>query len=119
MSGLGPTVGPPPDRQVMTNGVNIPDLLDMQTRRFGSTGAVTGVGQAPGDPDEWPVYWLLRRYHTFLPVATVASIVEPIRAKVASTQDLTLLTTQEREMVRVLNNLYNTDYDQTGIVVTN
>lgn len=48
MSGLGPTVGPPPDRNVITNGVIIPDLLDMQVRRFGSTGAVTGVGQAAG-----------------------------------------------------------------------
>jgi hypothetical protein len=104
--------------QVVTNGVIIPLQLDMLTRRFGTSGLSSPAEVIPGDPDEWPVYWLLRRYYTSLPDPTVASVVEPIRAKVESTQDLSLLTDDERVMARQLNALYNTDYDQTGFATT-
>ena len=69
------------------------------------------IASQEDDPDIELVYYLLRRVCTAFNSATVDSIIEPIRAKVAATQDLSLLTDDERTMVRTLNRLYNTDFD--------
>lgn len=65
------------------------------------------------DRDIEPVYYLLRRACTAFTPAIIASIIDPIRIKVMQTQDLSLLTDDERTMVRTLNRLFNTDFDSS------
>lgn len=83
-------------RIVQVRGVRIPPQLELTIS---------------GDRNVEQVYFLLRRYCTAFPADVVISLIEPIRAKVVQTQDLSLLTENDLEIVRALNNLYNTDID--------
>lgn len=95
-------------RLVEVQGVLIPPQLN-QTIASQETGE---------DSDTEQIYFLLRRFCTSFSQDVLDSIIEPIRAKVASTQDLTLLTADERTQARTLNRLFNTDFDQLVSVGT-
>jgi hypothetical protein len=88
-------------RLVDVLGVLIPPLLN-QT-----------IASQEEDPDIELVYYLLQRACGVFDPSIVDGILGPIRAKVLQTQDLSLLTEDERTMVRTLNRLYNTDFDSS------
>jgi len=93
-------------RIVEVNGVLLPPQLDQEI-------ASQPLGQALpwSDADTVQIYFLLRRSCAGLPQDIIDSIIEPIRAKVASTQDLSLVTATERAQARTLNRRFNTDFD--------
>lgn len=93
-------------RIVQVQGVLIPPKLN-QT-----------IATQEEDPDTESVYYLLHRACTAFDPSIVSSIIEPIRIKVVQTQDLSLLTDDERTTVRTLNRLYNTDFDSIISVAT-
>ena len=88
----------------IVNGVIIPPLLDLHTSE---------------DRRQFPTYWMLERYYTgpWTP-AELAQHIEPIRATVEATQDLTGLTATDEDVIQTLNNIYNTDIDGFTFVRT-
>jgi hypothetical protein len=81
----------------IVNGIVIPDLLDLHLSE---------------DAQAYPTYWLLERYFTGpWDSPTVDTLIEPIRAKVEPTQDLSQLDETDERIVTTLNALYNSDFD--------
>lgn len=85
---------------VVVADVVIPSLLDL----------VTDL-----DPYRFSTYWLLRNYFA---LPEVREALEPIRAKVASTQDLSLLTEEDRRVALTLYNLHSTDVENYSVSQT-
>jgi len=89
------------ERIVEVDGVTIPPSLN-QT-----------IASQEDDPDIESVYFLLQRTCGTFSQSIRDSIIEPIRVKVESTQDLSLLTDDERTQARTLSGLYNTQLDRS------
>jgi hypothetical protein len=88
----------------IVNGVIIPPLLDLH---------------ASEDRREFPTYWMLERYYTGpWTDAELTQQIEPIRVKVAATQDLTGLDAIDEDVIQTLNNIYNSDIDGFTFVRT-
>lgn len=93
-------------RLVMVKDVLIPPQLNLT------------IASQETDPDIEQVYFLLRRACDVFDRSIIEGIIDPIRVKVAQTQDLSLLTDDERVQVHTLNALYNSDIDGFTFVRT-
>ena len=98
----------------IVNGVIIPPLLDLHTAQV-----LDGQSGTAADRRAFPTYWMLERYYTGpWNSAMLNGWIEPIRAKVAATQDLTGLTADDEYAIQTINNIYNTDIDGYTFVRT-